>query len=139
MADPATIIGLTSSIITFIDFGVKVVHLARSIQGPQGAAPHVHELDIIAADIQALCDGVLHRRSTALSDHDERMVSLAAECRKVAGDLRALLESMRAKNGGWARAFYQTLRRRGDVDDLWQQLSRLDVRLREGVGMSLQM
>lgn len=102
-------------------------------------ASQVNKLNDIVSEIQAFCNNVLCTRSQSLSDHDRHVVSLAADCRDLADELRALLETMQARNGGWGRALLQTLRKKGNVDDLWQQLSRLDVRLRESVGQSLQM
>ena len=146
MADPATIIGLTSSIITFVDFGVKVVRLARSVRDKRGAPPELQELDLIAEEIRVLSDSVLRKRSTAsaLSDDEKRIIQIATECRNLAVELRELVATLTVRDDAWSktmelgRVLIQTLRKKGDIEVIWQRLNRLDLRLRESVCWSLQ-
>jgi len=143
MADPATIIGLASSIITFIDFGIKAVRLARSVHG---ATAEVRELDLIAEDVQALSSDVLRKRSNVrnLSDEEQRIVSIATECQLLAIELRKLLATLKMRDGAWSkkvesgRVLFQTLKKKGEIEDLWQRLNKLDVRLRDSVRGLLQ-
>ncbi len=147
MADPGSIIGLTSSIITFVDFGVKVVRLARSIREANGSAPEVQELDLIAEEIRVLSDGVLRRRSTPArgrSVDEDRMLAMAAECRNLAVELRALLATLTVRGEAWSktmelgRVMIQTFRKKGDIEGIWKRLNKLDQALRDSVRRSLQ-
>lgn len=146
MADPATIIGLTSSIITFVDFGVKAVRLAKSVRDAHGAAPEVQELERIAGDIRVFSDGIIRRRpaGTALAADEARMVRMATECINLTNELRPLLATLRVRDEAWSktmelgRVLFQTFKKKSDIEGIWQRLNRLDLRLRESVRLSLQ-
>jgi hypothetical protein len=146
MADPATIIGLTSSIITFVDFGVKVVRLAKSVRNAHGTAPELQELGLIAEEIRALSDGVLRKRPPGgpLSADEWRMVRMATECINLATELRVLLATLTVRHEAWSktvemgRVLIQTFKKKSDIEGIWQRLNRLDLRLRESVRLSLQ-
>lgn len=143
MADPATIIGLTSSIITFIEFGIKAVRLARSIHGTTAEA---RELDLIAEHVQALSSDVLRKRTNAkqVSEEEQRIIAIATECQQVAKELRKLLATLKMRDDAWSRkmestrVLLQTLKKKGEIEELWQRLDKLDVRLRDSVRGFLQ-
>ena len=144
MADPVTIIGLVAGIATFIDFGIKAMSLARSAQG---SVSEMHELDLVATDVQARCHEVLRKRSNTreLSETESRIIGIATECQRLAVELRSLLETLKVRDGAWSRTvessrvLLSTREKKGEIENLWQRLERLDARLRDSVHQSLQM
>jgi len=143
MAHPVTIIGLVAGIATFIDFGIKAMWLARSAQGSVG---EMHELDLVATDVQARSNEVLRRGSNTreLSETESRIIGIATECQRLAVKLRTLLETLKVRDGAWSRTvessrvLLSTRKKKGEIENLWQRLERLDARLRDSVHQSIQ-
>ncbi|RSL55942.1 hypothetical protein CEP53_006936 [Fusarium sp. AF-6] len=76
MADPISIIGLTSSIITFIEFGIRITRTARSIQASGvGRAPKVQELQKDLEDMLASKQQILDRKDAGRVSGNERQIT----------------------------------------------------------------
>jgi hypothetical protein len=146
MADPATIIGLASGIISFITFGAKVVSVARAVRGARGVAPEVEELNLIVGDVRALSSKFATAQSAVgkLREDDQRIVLMAIECERLAGELRTLLTALKMRDGARFRSVesglvaFRALTKKAEIDDLRRRLDGLDMRLRMNVGQALQ-
>ncbi|KAH8759553.1 hypothetical protein F5882DRAFT_479407 [Hyaloscypha sp. PMI_1271] len=78
MADPITIIGLVSSIITLVDFGLKVVSGTKNVRDSlHGTTAEVRELDLIVEEVRLSNDLVKKQQSSGQKlsndDLDERI------------------------------------------------------------------
>ena len=143
MAHPVTIIGLVAGIANFIDFGIKAMSLARSAQG---SVAEMQEFDLVVADVKARYDEVLRESPNArkLSETESHIISIATECQRLTTELRTLLETLKIRDGAWSRTVESsrvllfTRKKKGEIENLWQRLERLDARLRDSVNQSLQ-
>ena len=83
MAEVAAL-GLVTNIITFIDFGLKLISGVRSVR--EGATPEIHELDLIVADVRSSNTQVTNLKNSGakLSNDEVRILSLVGECERVA-------------------------------------------------------
>jgi hypothetical protein len=147
MADPFTIIGLVSSIITFIDFGVKAVSLSKVVRDScHSTLPEVRELELIVNDIQTLATNVIGNKSSAQNSgkDDQGIVEMAKECCVLADNLRTALDKMKVREGTWSktmdsfRVIFQFQLKKHGVDDLLGRLQALDARIRISVNQALQ-
>jgi len=149
MADPASIIGLTSSIITFIDFGIKVVSLAKTIRESHDGAlvlPHSSELNLIIDDVRALIREVREKKlgPGQFAEDDQLLLSMAAECERLATRLRSILDTLKVREGAWSRTFevgrvlLHTVTKKSDIEDIRKHLDSLGSRLRDGVSLAFQ-
>lgn len=149
MADPASIIGLTASIVTFIDFGIKVVSLAKTIRESHDGAlalPHSSELNLIVDDVRALVREVREKKSGPgqPAEDDQLLVSIAVECERLATRLRSILDTLKVRDGAWSRTLevgrvlFFTVTKKSDLEDIRQRLDSLGSRLRDGVCLAFQ-
>ncbi|KAM0417168.1 hypothetical protein ACHAPT_012805 [Fusarium lateritium] len=80
MAEAFTIIGLTSSIITFIEFGIRITRAARSIRvAADGKAPEIQELEKNLDEIHARNQRILERKAAGRLSKDEARIADTVE------------------------------------------------------------
>lgn len=72
MAEALAIIGLASSIITFIEFGVEIITTTRSIwSSPDGKVPEIRELETSLNTMRLRNNAALERMtSKPMSKHE---------------------------------------------------------------------
>lgn len=142
MADPITIIGLVSSIITFVEFGLKVVSGTKNVRdSAHGTTAEVHELDLILEDVRRSNDLVKKQQSSGsgLSDDELHTLAMVAECDKLVGQLRKTINTLKIRAGARsktlesARVFTQSFLKKSDVQTLRSRLDGLDERIRTNV------
>ncbi|KAJ0416987.1 hypothetical protein BJY00DRAFT_217081 [Aspergillus carlsbadensis] len=147
MADPITIIGLASSIITFVEFGLKVVSGAKSIRDSQhGSTAEIHQLDLIVADVRASNTQVKEQQLARrhLSEHELRILAMVAECEKLQEELLKIIETLKVRSDARsqtlesARVFARSFFKSSDLQALRGRLDSLDARIRASVGNALQ-
>ena len=124
MADPITIIGLVSSIITLVDFGLKVVSGTKNVRDSlHGTTAEVRELDLIVEEVRLSNDLVKKQQSSGqkLSNGELHILAMVAECDQLVGELRKTINTLkirataRSKTLESARVFTQTFLKLGDI------------------------
>ncbi|KAL7783452.1 hypothetical protein V8C37DRAFT_413714 [Trichoderma ceciliae] len=146
MADPFAIVGLATSILTLVDFGTKVVSLAKSIrEAHDGAIPEAEELDLILHHVRSLSSTLLNSQTAQNLSQDERkVISMAAKCDGLARELSDILETLKVRDTAWSktietgRVVFQAMRKKKTIDSLQARLAYLDNSLREAVNGTLQ-
>lgn len=122
-------INLASSIVQFVDFATKLTKGTRQIyQSGAGAAGETADLEVCAAELDALCSRLQCEPapSTRNAD-DEALVLLASQCQSIATELATLLRKIKAKNPDSRRScFVSALRTQlssGEREGLSRRLS----------------
>jgi len=124
MADPITIIGLVSSIITLVDFGLKAVSGTKNVRDSlHGTTAEVRELDLIVEEVRLSNDLVKKQQSSGqkLSNGELHILAMVAECDQLVGELRKTINTLkirataRSKTLESARVFTQTFLKLGDI------------------------
>lgn len=98
--DPFAVIGLASNIVSFLDFGFKLVSTAKSIRASSsGASVDNDDLSFRTQQLQRL---VLNLRGPqpfdSLSVEERSLLQVAAQCVGVSADLEKLLDKLKARN-----------------------------------------
>lgn len=147
MADPFAIIGLTASIVSFIDFSLKIVSTGKEIyDSGRDTTQQNHELRFIVEDIRRKNQEFRKTQTNAtrkLHNDELQVIKLAAESDKVAEKLQKLLGKLKTRPGHWkiteaGRIAIVSRKRKNEVDDLRDRLLRLDDRVRYNLGYALQ-
>jgi len=147
MADPVTIIGLVASILTFIDFGLKVVSGTRNVHdSAHGTTAEVRELDLIVADVRSSNDMVKKQQLSGrkLSEDEQQILAMVAECEKLVGELSKVISKLkvradaRSKTLESARVFTRSFLKQGDIQALRTRLDKLDERIRRNIESAMQ-
>ncbi|KAL2073179.1 hypothetical protein VTL71DRAFT_10503 [Oculimacula yallundae] len=102
--DPFTAIGLASNIISFIDFGTKLVIAAYEVyESKDGATADVVNQKITNADLLGLVDLLklpAQRSGVVLQPHEQRLENLRMQCFEVAEALNRKLQNVSLGNIG---------------------------------------
>lgn len=146
MAEPFAVIGLAASILTFVDFGVKVIALAKSIRESQdGAIPEAEELESIVEDVRAFSASIRETSgANELNRDEQRVLSISAKCGKLATELGDVLKKLRVRDKAWSkkidttRVIIQAMWKKKDIDSLRDRLGHLERSLRESLNHTLQ-
>ncbi|KAI0521935.1 hypothetical protein F5B22DRAFT_643516 [Xylaria bambusicola] len=96
----AEIVGLISSIITFVEFGFKIVSIAKDVRGSaQGTTAEVRELDLVIAGVQHWNDLVKeqHVSGQLLSKDELYILEMVDNCEQLVGKLRGLINTLKAR------------------------------------------
>lgn len=149
MTDPFAIIGVASSIISFIDFGVKITKLFHDCRN--GTLPEVDELDQMVRETQTRCTEIKQKSASGSrkSSEDEKYImSQVTQCEQLALSLCKILQTLKAKDGTWierSRITWKTFRKRPALEVLQHRLEEmrhaledLDWKLRANVNQALQ-
>lgn len=102
MADPFSIVGLTASIVSLIEFGIKLVSASRSLyDSPVDTADELYQLGRIVEDVRRK-NVQLKKIQTTLTrklDEDEIVaIDLAVESDKIAADLKKVLNKLKIRD-----------------------------------------
>jgi hypothetical protein len=98
--DPISIIGLASSMITFIDFGIELVSSGREIRSSvRGLATQNATLERAIEETQAWCSNLCVSYKSSLPTPEERaIISLAGECRTISEEILVQLKKIKPKH-----------------------------------------
>lgn len=123
--DPASAIGVASSVLAFIDFSVKLVKGAVEIYR-DGTTSENARIEDVVRDLKVRSEA-MKASKTAKTEAEKSIVKLAEECHKVSGSSLALLEQMSVKNQkhsklGSLKAALITSRKRKTVAEFQAQL-----------------
>lgn len=109
--DPASAIGLVSSVITFIDFGYELITAAREVHasatGTTAANDHINflntRMEAVAKDL------AVAKSSRGMSADTQRLAELADKCLTLSNDLKKLLDKLRANNRNSKRQVFSVI------------------------------
>lgn len=140
MADPITIIGLVSGIITFVDFGYKVVNGAKQLRDSgQGATQEIAELNSVVGNIRTFNKLVKDQIPTnqKLSDDEQRTTRMVDDCEILCGQLSALMSKLTIRNSSLLGSMLiasKSVLKKGEIQDLKRRLESLS----QQIGITLQ-
>ena len=124
--DPITAVGLASSILTFIDFGYKIVTGTLEVLKTGSLSENTH-ITIVINDLQAIVKP-LARKPTGKSDNEIALRDLAKQCQEVSQKLTDLLETLKAdpKSSSWksVKVVLRSMWKKGEVAELEERLSK---------------
>lgn len=125
--DPASAIGVASSVLAFLDFSIKVVNGAVEIyHSAEGTTSGNARLEDVVRDLQSRTES-MKQHSTARTVEEQNIVNLAEGCHKVSGRMLSLLDETKIK-GGKRRVFeslsaaIRARRNKGEVAELQTQI-----------------
>lgn len=126
--DPASAIGLASSILTFIEIGCKVV--TGTFETAQtGRAPHTEHIDAVAHDLNNAVARFSTPVSPKASDPEKALGEVSVRCQALLKELLTVLESFKvqaAKPGiSWDafRVGIRRIRKDSKVQELQRSLA----------------
>ncbi|RSM00237.1 hypothetical protein CDV31_011858 [Fusarium ambrosium] len=135
MADPLPIIGLASSIITFIEFGIRITRTARSIRvAADGKAPEIQELQKNLEEMLVSKQQILDRKDAGrVSGNERQIANTVKECDKLAGEMKEVIDDLTGPRSlfGSGGVAIRVARRRNELDKLRKRLRDQDSKIRE--------
>lgn len=140
MADPITIIGLVSGIITFVDFGYKIVNGAKQLRDSgQGTTQEIAELNSMVANIRTFNKLVKDQipANQKLSDDEQRTNRMVDDCELLCAQLGALMSKLTMRNSslfGSVLVASKSAFKKGEIQDLKRRLESLS----QQIGITLQ-
>lgn len=128
--DPASAIGVTSAVLSFVDFSYKIVRGAVHIYGDASSkVNHDWEApELVAQKMQSLARllGPPAATSQCLTRDESEISELAASCEALAKELAGKFESLKPKNAGSKRqclwAATKAAFKASDTEDLEKRL-----------------
>jgi hypothetical protein len=148
MADPITILGLVASVITFVDFGYKVISGSNSVRSSvKGMTVDVTRLDDVVEEIRRLNNSVTAQLAgrSKLTKLEEHVLDMVREAELVNTRLRREIKKLtmrtdpRFKHLESGRVAIQSLWSHKDLQILGKELVLLDQRIQNGLQMILQL
>ncbi|KAI1136555.1 hypothetical protein F5Y05DRAFT_96938 [Hypoxylon sp. FL0543] len=128
--DPFTAIGLAGNIITFLDFGYKLVSASKDIYtSASGASTYNDDLSYTTEQIQQLTASLKVAKPVAtLSKHELSLLQVARDCEGVSDELAKLLDELKARKPGSKREAFKAAmrdwRKKNQKDNLELKLDR---------------
>ncbi|OTA55289.1 hypothetical protein K449DRAFT_177860 [Hypoxylon sp. EC38] len=128
--DPFTAIGLAGNIITFLDFGYKLISTAKGIYtSASGAIVYNEDLSYTTQQIQQLTTSLKVAKPVgSLSKQERSLLQVASDCESVSVELTKLLDKLKARNTSSKREAFRAAvrdwRRKDQKDDLKLKLDR---------------
>ncbi|KAI0902000.1 hypothetical protein F4806DRAFT_22321 [Annulohypoxylon nitens] len=127
--DPFSAIGLAGNIISFLDFGYKVLSKSKDIyKSTTGTTALNNELLLETRQLQGVTEGLQMPGLVGLSDQELELKQLAAECSTVSSDLARLINDLKARNPDSKReslrAAFRDWKKKDKKDDLRLRLDR---------------
>src|SRR5580692_2925658 len=96
--DPITAVGFAASILTFIDFGYKIVTGTLEVFKTGTTSENAH-ISVVINDFHAVVKP-LSRQPPSESDHEKALKALAIECQELSRELVSLLERLKTAPDG---------------------------------------
>lgn len=124
--DPLTALGLAANIAQFIEYGIKLTSSVSEIyHSPEGTTRDNADLDVIAADLQAVTLSMLD----AQSQSQGTLRLLTSNCYHIGFDLQQILEDLKIPDGAshpkW-QAFRQAIRAQGKAKEIKKNYDKLE-------------
>jgi hypothetical protein len=130
MADPFTIIGTTSAVISFVQFAVEVIHTTHSIYDSKTGSTKEHaEIEKITSKTNELLERLSTEEAAApRSGRNQVLVDLANACRDLGEEIVETLAQAKAKKSKSVlsnlRAGVKTAMVKSTVKDLQERYNR---------------
>jgi hypothetical protein len=97
--DPLTAIGLAASIVSFVDFGFKLVKGTIEIyETADGTLPENRSREAVTAAMKDLATRLTPPQSSLVTKEEKQLYHLAMECRAICDDLLDLLNRLKPEN-----------------------------------------
>ncbi|KAI1377206.1 hypothetical protein F4677DRAFT_48637 [Hypoxylon crocopeplum] len=132
--DPATAIGLASSIIAFVEFSYKLVVSINQIAN-DGSTTQNGNVEVVVDDLVKVTNG-LDQELIGTSAHEIALRELASKCKTLSGELQSLLKGLRPqKDSKWENiaAALRSMHKKGEITEklsvLAEYRSEISVRL----------
>lgn len=143
MADALAILGLVSNIVTFVEFGSKVVIGAKQIRDSgKGTPQELSELEKIVEDVRrSNSEATNHLSNGCTSPDARRITAMVDDCEKICNQLRVLIKKLATRDKSIlesGRVAFQALWRKKDIQDLRDRLNALDERIRHNIQFAFQ-
>lgn len=145
------VVGLVSNIISFIEFGSKLVAVTQDVrQSRHGMAVEVEELKLILSGVRTSRERVKAMQASQLRVPkrlclpEEDILRLVDLCENLAGKIEPILEKLRKRpNASWKtyeeiRVAFRTLIERRELQELCRRLRDMDERVRHYCASILQ-
>ena len=122
--DPITAVGFAASILTFIDFGYKLVTGTLEVLKTGSLSENTH-VSIVINDFHAVVKP-LAQQPTGKSGHEIALRDLAKRCQEISQKLTDLLQTLKTdpKRSSWksVKVVLRSMWKKGEVADLEEQL-----------------
>lgn len=148
MADPISLLGLVAGIVTFVDFGLKIISGSKSLRRSlDGMTPEISELERSIKHIQALNESITanHAADQTLSDTETEVVAMVHESERLYTQLQISLNklkvraSARSKTLEAGRVTLRSLWSHSELLELGKRLAILDQSIRTSIRNILDM
>lgn len=143
MADPVSVVGLISSVITFVDFGLKVVSESKKIRdsASKGTSDEISELDHYITNIQQWHKKVKQQQLSGLrlSQSERSILEMVQDCEKLVIELQKVIGSLKIQNTArstmmkTARVAFQRRWMYDEIQNMRARLQNLDGQIRSHV------
>ncbi len=143
MLDPLTALSVASSVIQFVDFGVKLVSDGAELY-EKGRLGNNNELELITKDLTRLTEdiatstqpGQTHSGKPPSKD-EHALRELATSCKKIGEQLLDLLESLKVEKSGKMledgvasfRKALRNARKKGQIQNVEKRLKKMEDQL----------
>lgn len=100
--DPLAAIGLVANIFSFVDIGTKVINNARVIyNAASNSTEETQTQELLASKMEGFSQKLLPPITADLSRDEQDLHDLAAECKRLAGDITSFLNKLKPKRKSW--------------------------------------
>jgi hypothetical protein len=124
--DPLTAIGLVANLITFIDFGCKVVSASRELR-ESGTTAENESIEFLTVKLQGLSlDLQSGKPETSMTADELRLQGLVKVCQDISTDLLALLATLKVKSTSKRRAVGAVIQNIRKADEKQRLEARLE-------------
>ncbi|KAI0113832.1 hypothetical protein F4776DRAFT_332710 [Hypoxylon sp. NC0597] len=123
--DPVTAIGLASSILTFVGFSYSLISGTYEI-AKLGSTTGNDNVELVVKDLNKLTEELRKHELKGTSKHETALTKLALKCEALSGELLALLETLKAKEGfQWntVKVALRSMRKKREVADKMAMLT----------------
>ncbi|KAI1781201.1 hypothetical protein F4818DRAFT_32521 [Hypoxylon cercidicola] len=127
--DPFAAIGFVGNLITFVDFGFKLIYTAKDIHSSaSGAIADNDDLSTRTLELRRLAGRLKASKAGSLSDQERSLLDVADQCMDISGDLEKLLDKLKTRNPKSKRAAMKAAvrnwRKEDEKDTLEKKLDR---------------
>ena len=132
------VVGLASNIISFIDFGFKLVTVTREVRGSKhGTTAEVNELEHLMDKVELSNARVRNMRLSGdrLSKEEMILSELVKDCAMLAEEMKKIMARLKYSSTSWKtyenwRVAFQTLSKRRELEHLRLRFEALDTMIR---------
>jgi hypothetical protein len=139
--DPLSAFSIATGVVTFVDFGAKLISLYRGIgKSEDGRPAAISALEVQSQQITGNASSARAKIANLQARYPhqfEQLTRLAAECEQAEKEMRSLVGSLTSHHGtrDKARVAFRAMRKKDDVEALQQRLKSI----REQTMMSVMM